>query len=248
MVAKMQAKFNKYWSEIEDSTLLFAIGTVLDPRYKLMFVTYAFLELYSHEASLYITRITQALYDLFDAYSCQVVSSRTNERKTDLIKFTLNAIPVHIMNTKLAHPEAHHKELDQNSDELLVGAAKWQTDQVPPRRVDRTSHPHLQLQKYVELYGDHLPSIIISARGVPAGAAGAGGGGGDGVAAIREGEVRGKRRRGGGDERDGVAADDAEAGEGGGQRLSGAGRRVAATMAETGRGKRRDTRRRRDPV
>ncbi|MQL85843.1 hypothetical protein Taro_018377, partial [Colocasia esculenta] len=79
MVVKMQAKFNKYWSEIEDSTLLFVIGTVLDLRYKLMFVTYAFMELYGHETSLYITRIKQALYDLFDAYSCQLASSRTNE-------------------------------------------------------------------------------------------------------------------------------------------------------------------------
>jgi len=46
MVVHMRVKFDKYWNEY---TLLFAFATILDPRFKNVFLKYCYKHLYGYE-------------------------------------------------------------------------------------------------------------------------------------------------------------------------------------------------------
>ena len=68
MATRMKDKFDKYWSNVEKMNMLY-IATVLDPRKKLEFVRFCFLEMYDAEQSLVmINNVKKVIEDLFDEY------------------------------------------------------------------------------------------------------------------------------------------------------------------------------------
>ena len=67
MVRKMKEKFDKYWS---DCNMLMAIASILDPRFKMTFVEFSFLLIYSEEdAQENIKKVHDTLKEMFSLYS-----------------------------------------------------------------------------------------------------------------------------------------------------------------------------------
>ncbi|XP_078439136.1 zinc finger BED domain-containing protein RICESLEEPER 1-like [Wolffia australiana] len=58
MVQALRSKFDLYWGE---STLLYAIGTVLDPRFKMLFLEYAFEQIYGRDCAPYVEEVARTL-------------------------------------------------------------------------------------------------------------------------------------------------------------------------------------------
>ncbi|KAK6120922.1 hypothetical protein DH2020_045336 [Rehmannia glutinosa] len=76
MVRKMKRKFDKYWG---DCNLLMCIGAILDPRFKMRLVEFAFSKIYDEcEARTNVMKVRDALYDLFFEY---VEAEHTKTRK-----------------------------------------------------------------------------------------------------------------------------------------------------------------------
>ncbi|CAH9105504.1 unnamed protein product [Cuscuta epithymum] len=66
MVKKMKEKFDKYWGSCN---LLMAIGAILDPRFQMRLVEFAFNKLYTvSESRINLKTVRDALYDLFSEY------------------------------------------------------------------------------------------------------------------------------------------------------------------------------------
>ncbi|XP_031281653.1 zinc finger BED domain-containing protein RICESLEEPER 2-like [Pistacia vera] len=77
MVKKMKEKFDKYWGECN---LLMSIATVLDPRYKMKVIEVSFPRLYPEsEAQANITKVQEALYELYREYVEEFHSSNNEE-------------------------------------------------------------------------------------------------------------------------------------------------------------------------
>lgn len=78
MVGKMKEKFDKYWG---NCNLLMAVAAVLDPRYIMILVDFAFNEIYEeYEARAYIIKVRESHYELYNEYvvasqSCRKVRS-----------------------------------------------------------------------------------------------------------------------------------------------------------------------------
>ncbi|XP_057473813.1 zinc finger BED domain-containing protein RICESLEEPER 1-like [Actinidia eriantha] len=81
MVLKMKKKFDKYWGECN---LLMAIGAVLDPRCKMMFIEFCFPEIYhpEAEANKNIAMVREALYELYYEYVSVHTSVNSEQLKT----------------------------------------------------------------------------------------------------------------------------------------------------------------------
>lgn len=77
MATPMLKKFSKYWSSY--STIL-AIAVILDPRYKMKFVEFAYNKLYGYDSTELIT-IKSELYSLFDFYMSGCVTSSSTSSK-----------------------------------------------------------------------------------------------------------------------------------------------------------------------
>ncbi|KAL8479926.1 hypothetical protein ACS0TY_026753 [Phlomoides rotata] len=66
MIRKMKENFDKYWG---DCNLLMAIGAILDPRFKMRLVDFAFSKIYSEvDARTNVMKVRDALYNLFFEY------------------------------------------------------------------------------------------------------------------------------------------------------------------------------------
>ncbi|XP_019160756.1 PREDICTED: zinc finger BED domain-containing protein RICESLEEPER 2-like [Ipomoea nil] len=66
MIEKMKKKFDKYWG---DCNLLMSIGAILDPRYKMRLVDFAFNQIYNaNDARANVKNVRDALHDLFYEY------------------------------------------------------------------------------------------------------------------------------------------------------------------------------------
>ena len=61
----MNAKFDKYWS---DFSLILAVAVILDPRYKLQFVDWAYKNIYGVD-SYEFKHVKDTLQSLFESYS-----------------------------------------------------------------------------------------------------------------------------------------------------------------------------------
>ncbi|KAK8957622.1 hypothetical protein KSP39_PZI001216 [Platanthera zijinensis] len=65
-VKPMKTKFDKYWS---DCHLLMSLAIILDPRRKMLFITYAFNKLYNnYEATQKVNLVKESLFELFSTY------------------------------------------------------------------------------------------------------------------------------------------------------------------------------------
>ncbi|XP_057803483.1 zinc finger BED domain-containing protein RICESLEEPER 2-like [Salvia miltiorrhiza] len=66
MIKKMKEKFDKYWGSCN---LLMAIGAILDPRFKMRLVDFAFHKIYNEiDARANIMKVRDALYNLYFEY------------------------------------------------------------------------------------------------------------------------------------------------------------------------------------
>ncbi|KAL8488200.1 hypothetical protein ACS0TY_024473 [Phlomoides rotata] len=66
MIRKMKEKFDKYWGECN---LLMAIGAILDPRFKMRLIDFAFSQIYNEvDARTNVMKVRDALYNLFFEY------------------------------------------------------------------------------------------------------------------------------------------------------------------------------------
>lgn len=76
MLRVMQAKFDEYWG---DSTLLYAISTVLDPRFKMLFLKYAFEQIYGLDYAPYVDEVSRTMYAVFYEYRDQSAQSEAGK-------------------------------------------------------------------------------------------------------------------------------------------------------------------------
>ncbi|KAL8126278.1 hypothetical protein AgCh_013531 [Apium graveolens] len=65
MSSKMQLKFDKYWEECNKLT----VAIILDPRYKMVIVSYAYKGIYDIHADFYVEEIREFLVQIFNEYS-----------------------------------------------------------------------------------------------------------------------------------------------------------------------------------
>ncbi|KAL4653543.1 hypothetical protein ACB092_01G311300 [Castanea dentata] len=68
MATKMLAKFDKYWSDVHD---IMSLAIVLDPRYKLMLLTFYFNKMYGSKANEEIDKVKNLLFELFAEYDIE---------------------------------------------------------------------------------------------------------------------------------------------------------------------------------
>ncbi|XP_074375307.1 zinc finger BED domain-containing protein RICESLEEPER 2-like [Apium graveolens] len=66
MSSKMQLKFDKYW---EECNKLLTVAVILDPRYKMVIVSYAYKGIYDIHADFYVEEIREFLVQIFNEYS-----------------------------------------------------------------------------------------------------------------------------------------------------------------------------------
>ena len=69
MASNMICKFDKYWGKIN---AVMAVGTVLDPRYKMMLLNYFFPLMYGDEAPYEIQRVQILFQDLVNEYTSKL--------------------------------------------------------------------------------------------------------------------------------------------------------------------------------
>ncbi|KAL2466083.1 zinc finger BED domain-containing protein RICESLEEPER 2-like [Abeliophyllum distichum] len=85
MASNMKKKFDKYWGQMENVNQFLLIATVLDPRYKLSYVEYCFVDIYKDEqvASSMTKMVKANLMSIYKWYlECEGVfgsSDVTNE-------------------------------------------------------------------------------------------------------------------------------------------------------------------------
>nr|DAD23119.1 TPA_asm: hypothetical protein HUJ06_024582 [Nelumbo nucifera] len=65
MANRMKQKYDKYWDEC---SLVFAIAVVLDPKFKMEIVTYYYNLIYGETAEKHVTRVREAMHDLYSEY------------------------------------------------------------------------------------------------------------------------------------------------------------------------------------
>ncbi|MQL72005.1 hypothetical protein Taro_004333 [Colocasia esculenta] len=68
MVPQMQVKFDKYWG---DCTILYVITTVLDPHFKMLFLHYAFKQIYGLQCASFVSEVIEAIHVIFIEYKEQ---------------------------------------------------------------------------------------------------------------------------------------------------------------------------------
>lgn len=81
MAMKMQAKYDKYWWNNENANYLLYVAVVLDPRYKLKFLSYCLSELFeANVAKEMCKKVEDILRQLFNEYSLSIVNNDSSTR------------------------------------------------------------------------------------------------------------------------------------------------------------------------
>ncbi|KAK6146487.1 hypothetical protein DH2020_020356 [Rehmannia glutinosa] len=81
MIKQMKHIFDKYWG---DCNILMAIGAILDPRFKMRLVDFAFNKIYNEfDARTNVKNVRDALYDLFFEY-VQVGRMKTQKDRSSM--------------------------------------------------------------------------------------------------------------------------------------------------------------------
>ena len=83
----MLAKFNSYWANV---SVVMAIATILDPRYKMKLLEFYHPNIYGDNSDLEIEKIRNLCYDLLDEYGDIDESSIDNERSSHIPASTSN--------------------------------------------------------------------------------------------------------------------------------------------------------------
>lgn len=79
MVAKMVAKFDKYWGECN---MLFSFSTILDPRYKTKLIEFVFPVLYQDDSDKNIELVKKSLYELYESYASAYNESQSKQEQS----------------------------------------------------------------------------------------------------------------------------------------------------------------------
>ncbi|XP_074359583.1 zinc finger BED domain-containing protein DAYSLEEPER-like [Apium graveolens] len=73
MALKMKLKYDKYWGNIEKQNILLYVAVVLDPRYKLKFVTCCLRKLYGDDdVNAIVSSLNECLSKLMSHYSNEI--------------------------------------------------------------------------------------------------------------------------------------------------------------------------------
>ncbi|XP_028774231.1 zinc finger BED domain-containing protein RICESLEEPER 2-like [Neltuma alba] len=84
MAKSMQIKYDKYWGKFDNFNPLLVIAVVLDPRYKMKFLKFAFEDMYNDPAHReeMTKKVSDVLYRLYDHYS-RVLGTSQAEIQTE---------------------------------------------------------------------------------------------------------------------------------------------------------------------
>ncbi|XP_052209308.1 zinc finger BED domain-containing protein RICESLEEPER 2-like [Diospyros lotus] len=77
MANLMMAKFEKYWSEF---SMILAIAVILDPRYKLQFVNWAYEKMYGVDSPQF-DNVSSKLHEIYDEYKVSPSPTPTSQSK-----------------------------------------------------------------------------------------------------------------------------------------------------------------------
>ena len=116
MALDMRTKFDKYWGKIENMNPLLFIANVLDPRYKLAYVTWSFEEIYGeHVAQLMGEKVKVDLVRMYEWYSKeygQLNSSSTSRAQNEDSQPTQSTVESHAHKARSAAFRSHLKKKD----------------------------------------------------------------------------------------------------------------------------------------
>lgn len=120
MLTDMKTKFNKYWA---DYSVFLSCAAVLDPRYKLGFISYCYNKLYQRdEAQRRLAEVRATLVNLFDEYrgfSANMSSSSDPACDSDVGNSVFFNDYEQFMSTSRTHEE--RSQLDMYLDEPARG-------------------------------------------------------------------------------------------------------------------------------
>ncbi|XP_054817609.1 zinc finger BED domain-containing protein RICESLEEPER 2-like [Prosopis cineraria] len=82
MAKSMLTKYNKYWGNLEKLNLLLVVAVVLDPRYKMKYLQFAFEDMFPEttQREAMTKKVSDVLYRLYDHYSSGVDTSQTQSQ------------------------------------------------------------------------------------------------------------------------------------------------------------------------
>ncbi|KAK3229149.1 hypothetical protein Dsin_001030 [Dipteronia sinensis] len=81
----MKQKYDKYWGSIESINKLLLISIVLDPRYKLDYVTFCLSHLYGNDTGEEMTKgLKELLCRLYEFYNGRNSNSIGTQSSTDV--------------------------------------------------------------------------------------------------------------------------------------------------------------------
>ena len=84
-------KFNKYW---EEKNNVMVLATILDPRYKLLYIEWAFNELYDEEKTkLETENVRNELFTLFEKFENEKKLSDKTTPSSSKSLMTSNSMP-----------------------------------------------------------------------------------------------------------------------------------------------------------
>ncbi|KAK9987393.1 hypothetical protein SO802_032344 [Lithocarpus litseifolius] len=93
MISKMAesvlAKFNSYWANV---SVVMAVATILDPRYKMKLLEFYYPNIYGDNSDLEIEKIKNLFYDLLDEYGDIDESPVDNEGSSHMATSTSNQV------------------------------------------------------------------------------------------------------------------------------------------------------------
>ncbi|KAK6122956.1 hypothetical protein DH2020_043300 [Rehmannia glutinosa] len=125
MIKKMKQKFDKYWG---DCNILMAIGAILDPRFKMRLVDFAFNKIYNEfDARTNVKKVRDALYDMFFEY-VQVDRMKTQK---DSSSMSDKDIPISTVASEATFSagtlvlDPYLAKLSFDMDQVLICGADW---------------------------------------------------------------------------------------------------------------------------
>lgn len=108
MAIKMKEKFNKYWGDVEKMNYVLYFASILDPRKKVEYVRWCFVEMYGElKADYLVEKVRKSLENLFSVYLA-------NWQKSNLAKVGVSS--------NVAVP---FSEQNDQTDKGLGGNKKW---------------------------------------------------------------------------------------------------------------------------
>ncbi|KAL4564900.1 hypothetical protein LXL04_028976 [Taraxacum kok-saghyz] len=105
MAARMKVKYDKYWSNTSNINIFLFIVPILDPRYKLGYVTFIISQSYDEEKDdTLCSQVEKVLQDLYDHYSNEIgvvnESPSTNSQQEEEIVVDVDDDPTTFLNNQ----------------------------------------------------------------------------------------------------------------------------------------------------